>query len=534
MEEIAIMLADDPEAARLEIAANREAQEAKFAEDQKRRSLKQFGQLQTMKLAASKVKDSKSPQAKDLQDRIKQTIGALSRNEFFPHKDLLDGSQPVYVGSDGTVVQKGDHVRKDDGSVMKVLDFDLTSNKMTAQEVSGPDYNPLRINDDAKQISLKNINARGVGAVRPTEWNDSMHEARVVGRVTTYGELKNLSPEQIARHRDTLEGQIKNSGYERVPYEKADGSIAFGYARDMADGDRILMPGDEQAYDKLLQGMAADSSSSNYKYRDAAEILTGRPYYGRDGIQDEVESRIKQIREENQPPEEPKQSTPQETSQPATAQTKPASVEAQPSAKHPDPIGHIKDMILQIDNNDGDRGQERNDMGWSAFTREFGSSLAQQIKSGRELSPAQLRHAQKMLSRSHRPQAGNMPTEAELETALGTQSKPKIRVDSVKRTIHAKKGHELHVVPLIDRVDRDKYDHLANVAKKIDAGAGAGYYSSYNKQGAIPGFQFMNREHADQFADYASSLEKSVTVYRLGNHRYEWDGSARVLRKLAG
>ena len=61
-------------------------------------------------------------------------------------------------------------------------------------------------------------------------------------------------------------------------------------------------------------------------------------------------------------------------------------------------------------------------------------------------------------------------------------------------TTHAKKGHQLFVVSLVNRVSKEQYKELNNKAKEF-----GGYYSAYNKAGAIPGFQFKTIEEADQF-----------------------------------
>lgn len=61
-------------------------------------------------------------------------------------------------------------------------------------------------------------------------------------------------------------------------------------------------------------------------------------------------------------------------------------------------------------------------------------------------------------------------------------------------TTHAKKGVDLFVVSLDERLERGQYDDLNGKAKQL-----GGYYSSYNKQGAIPGFQFYSEEARNDF-----------------------------------
>lgn len=66
-------------------------------------------------------------------------------------------------------------------------------------------------------------------------------------------------------------------------------------------------------------------------------------------------------------------------------------------------------------------------------------------------------------------------------------------------TKHTKHGHDLFVVQLAERVERDAYETLNNSAKRL-----GGSYSSYRGNGAIPGFQFRTREAAEAFQKLVS------------------------------
>lgn len=71
-------------------------------------------------------------------------------------------------------------------------------------------------------------------------------------------------------------------------------------------------------------------------------------------------------------------------------------------------------------------------------------------------------------------------------------------LDNVGMTLHETKhtrdGHDLFVVKLSERVEKDVYRDLLSKAKQL-----GGWYSRYAKGGAIPGFQFKTREAAGQF-----------------------------------
>lgn len=64
----------------------------------------------------------------------------------------------------------------------------------------------------------------------------------------------------------------------------------------------------------------------------------------------------------------------------------------------------------------------------------------------------------------------------------------------LKETKHTKTGEKLYVVSLKERVSKEDYYNLNSTAKRL-----GGYYSSYNREGAIPGFQFKDKAQADKF-----------------------------------
>lgn len=69
-----------------------------------------------------------------------------------------------------------------------------------------------------------------------------------------------------------------------------------------------------------------------------------------------------------------------------------------------------------------------------------------------------------------------------------------VRFSEVIETTHTQKGHAVFVVQLEERVERNIYDGLNERAKTL-----GGYYSSYSRGGAVPGFQFKTRDDAEAF-----------------------------------
>jgi len=70
------------------------------------------------------------------------------------------------------------------------------------------------------------------------------------------------------------------------------------------------------------------------------------------------------------------------------------------------------------------------------------------------------------------------------------------------QTKHTKTGADLFVVKMVGRVPKEQFRELSGKAKQL-----GGYYSSYSKGDAIPGFQFKTVEAADQFDQLLSGKD---------------------------
>tara|TARA_R110002012_G_scaffold262505_1_gene444809 strand:+ start:6077 stop:13843 length:7767 start_codon:yes stop_codon:yes gene_type:complete len=116
--------------------------------------------------------------------------------------------------------------------------------------------------------------------------------------------------------------------------------------------------------------------------------------------------------------------------------------------------------------------------------------------------------------------------------SLRPEDKPKIvevSADQIKteraKTTHTKTGADLYVVKLAERVERDKFKELSTKAKQL-----GGYYSSYSKGDAIPGFQFKTDDAANQFEALLSG--KDIDTSNLNEAKVE-QRQAKNADKLA-
>lgn len=72
---------------------------------------------------------------------------------------------------------------------------------------------------------------------------------------------------------------------------------------------------------------------------------------------------------------------------------------------------------------------------------------------------------------------------------------------------HAKAGRDTHVVTYHERVDTATFNQNLAEAKKL-----GGYYSTFSKDGAVPGFQFKSEENARKFMEIVDGGESAETV----------------------
>lgn len=110
---------------------------------------------------------------------------------------------------------------------------------------------------------------------------------------------------------------------------------------------------------------------------------------------------------------------------------------------------------------------------------------------------------------------------APVEISQGEQSEQlvlNLEYKPIQKTTHSKKGHDLFVVQLVERTNRDQFLKLCEIAKNQ-----GGYYSKYTKEGAINGFQFLSLPAARAFcvlvgkADQTSSKPKLKALEKVGD-----------------
>jgi len=93
---------------------------------------------------------------------------------------------------------------------------------------------------------------------------------------------------------------------------------------------------------------------------------------------------------------------------------------------------------------------------------------------------------------------------------------------------HTQKGHDLFVVRLGERVSREDYLALLSSAKRL-----GGYYSKFRGNGAVPGFQFTEREQAEAFLKLAQGDKaEAQEAIQARRDAFEDDRSQTAVQRL--
>ena len=229
-EEMDIALAKDPEAAAAAAAARQQDTKQKFQEFKAQEAMGQFARYQGIKAAYDKIKPESrgTKEAKRLMDQMSRMGDALRVNEWFPHKDLLGSEGAVWVSQDRTqIIQPGDLIRNENGSIMRVTGVDVGSNNLTGVEVLGKS-NSSRFNVDKERLQAWSGSQIDEGKITPISNADL--EAEIIGAVDSVENLNHLTPAQIDANRERLVGQMY-SGW----IKDEDGGIKYTYGQPTVD-----------------------------------------------------------------------------------------------------------------------------------------------------------------------------------------------------------------------------------------------------------------------------------------------------------
>lgn len=140
------------------------------------------------------------------------------------------------------------------------------------------------------------------------------------------------------------------------------------------------------------------------------------------------------------------------------------------------------------------------------------------VRGKAKMTPEQLAAYDELVSESLKPEDRPVVVTGETETIKTERA----------QTTHTKTGDDLFVVKMVGRVEKDKFRELNSKAKQF-----GGYYSSYSKGEAIPGFQFKTVESADQFEKLLSGEDIDKSDFTEAKAEVKQSKNAQKLLDMA-
>jgi superfamily II DNA or RNA helicase len=288
-DDLMVMLAADPEAAREQLVTNKAAAEERFKAQQTTAAVEEFNRFREMKSSWAKLKSKETPAAERLKVRIDRLKLALSENPHFPAKDALDGNDPIMLQpSSGVVFRKGVafEVPKGDSAIHgggKFVVTGLDPNATHGDMVEVRRYGAI----SSQKMKIK-LDALASG-IKPFEYSQADEEAEytrgLVGgeggeklKVKDFAGLRSMPPQVLSTAYDAIQKHVKDGtrDFSFHDHGSAVGLLKDGKAvlastyssKDKLDDHDVMLPMDshrQAAMDAFLE--TERGKSYGYEYR---------------------------------------------------------------------------------------------------------------------------------------------------------------------------------------------------------------------------------------------------------------------------
>jgi hypothetical protein len=225
LDDMRIMLAADPEAARAAFEADRAAALQRYEAGQRTEAVSEFVRFQDMKRSYGALKNKGSASATRLRDKIEAAKASLFRNKYFPAKDALDSDTDVLIHPEtGTVLTAGTGMDFGDDGKMVVTGVNMRAGTVTLRryaDTTGARHVtlPLKEFGDAKPFTLDAEAEAG-------EVRTKMEEAAAanLNNLKHWDDVKNMPSSVLEANHDLIQRQIKE-GAKAYKFHMPYGSV---------------------------------------------------------------------------------------------------------------------------------------------------------------------------------------------------------------------------------------------------------------------------------------------------------------------
>lgn len=264
-EEMRIMLAADPEAARKAYEADKEAAQTRYDADQRTEAQKVFVKFREMTRSYGELKNKNTVSGERLRQKMESLKTSLFRNKYWPAKEALNNSDDVLIHPQtGTALVKDVGLTFPDEGKMVVTGVNMKAGTVTMRKYAATKDGhkvtvPLQEISDAKPFAFDaSAEAEEVGKAFEEQANAKLNN------LTSWDEVKAMPSAVLERNHDLIQKQIKEGAKSykfRMPYgsipmvnrETGDLKMAESYQHtDMHDTHDYLLPTDA-AKEKAIQ-----------------------------------------------------------------------------------------------------------------------------------------------------------------------------------------------------------------------------------------------------------------------------------------
>ena len=223
-EEMRIMLAADPEAARKVYEADKEAAQTRYDADQRTEAQKVFVKFREMARSYGELKNKNTASGERLRQKMESIKTSLFRNKYWPAKEALNNSDDVLIHPQtGAALVKDVGLTFPDEGKMVVTGVNMKAGTVTmrryANTKGGLVTLPIKELNDAKPFAFDaGAEAEEVGKAFEEQANAKLNN------LTSWDDIKAMPSAVLEKNHDLIQKQIKE-GAKSYKFNMPYGSI---------------------------------------------------------------------------------------------------------------------------------------------------------------------------------------------------------------------------------------------------------------------------------------------------------------------
>jgi hypothetical protein len=234
-EEQAILMSDDPDAARLIVEQNKKTAVRKQIEQKQSRALSTFNQMQNLmsQFKRMNLEERGAEGGKQLQTRIQMAKDNLLKDPHFENKDALENPEPAYVDSDKNVLIPSGHYFSDNSGdwktagLYKFVSVDPINRRVVIQKLAeGTPENrsawqgrygsgvPSDVGD-IKTVDYKDLREHFKEGMKPVHVQHDEFQNHAIENLKQFKHVLMFDPETLSNRKEEILGKLMANAKEK-------------------------------------------------------------------------------------------------------------------------------------------------------------------------------------------------------------------------------------------------------------------------------------------------------------------------------